>query len=284
MNEKQLQQAHDILTTLIAEDADNPEYRLLQAQVERHRLVHSLLRHSSEDAGAAFHAARGILEQLVADFPQEPQYRMELADTLSLVSTRLTSISDSSAEEYLKQAIETCLPLAKSFPNQPQYQALLATSYRNLARVQQTRQNLADADRNFQFAKERLELLVTRDPGHAFYKVGLAFAAIDLAEVKMARGAAEKSVAYAAEARDILSSAIARLAADRDDRDNPFLRRVTATMYHSLARSLTSLGDIAAAGQALRQAERFSDNPFRPPFGRFLRGFGPPPKNGPPPP
>ncbi len=195
-NEDQLELAHDILTTLIAEDVDNPEYRLLQAQVERHRLVHSLLRHRSEDAGAAFHAARGILEQLVADFPQEPQYRMELADTLSLVSTRLTSISDSNAEEYLKQAIETCLPLAKSFPNQPQYQALLATSYRNLARVQQARQNLADADRNFQFAKERLELLVTRDPAHAFYKVGLAFAAIDLAEIKMARGAAEKSVAY----------------------------------------------------------------------------------------
>ena len=160
---------------------------------------------------------------------------------------------------------------------------MLATSYRNLARVQQTQQNLVGADHSFQAAQQRLELLVNGAPTNAFYKAGLAFATIDLAEVKMARGAVEKSFARVAEARDILTSAIAQLSLDASDRDNPFLRRMTATMYHSLARSLTSLGAVAAAQQAMEQAHRLSDNPFHPPFGRFPPGFGPPPGCAPPP-
>ncbi len=188
-NENHLTQARDTLTSLLAEEPDNSQFRLLLAQVERHRLVHLLRSSMRDDAGDAFRTARRILEKLVADFPQEPQYRLELADTLSLVSTRLTSISDEEAERDLNKAISYCQQLATAFPNVAQYQALLATSYRNLARVQQSTSNLKGAEENLSLAQEQLLSLATDHPAQPFYEIGLAFTVIELAAVKRRIGA-----------------------------------------------------------------------------------------------
>ncbi len=281
-NEDHLAQAHSTLASLLTEEPSHPQYRLLMAQVERHRLVHLLRSFRSNEASDSFRTARGILEQLVADFPQEPQYRLELADTLSLVSTRLTSISDEEAERDLNKAISYCKQLAAAFPHVTQYQALLVTSYRNLARVQQSSRDLAGAEANLALAHEHLLSLTTSYPAQPFYEIELALTVINLADVKRMIGDDKQDRARLLAARDALTSELARFADNRPQAADPFRRRITSALYAGLAKTLKSLGEDAGAQAANEQSARLSDDPFRPPFGRFHSGFGPPPGGKPP--
>ena len=274
--ERHLSEAQRIVVELLEESPDDPEYRLLLAQVERHRLIHLRLGGRADEAAEPFEAARAILLGLVTDYPREPQYRMELADTLSLASAWLPSIEDTKAEEYLNQAIEFCRQLTSAFPNVPEYQALLATSYRNLARVQQTRGEVKEAEQNLGRAKERLELLVTRSPAREFHEAALILVSRDLAELKRVRGADEKDDAALAQSRDLLAAAIARFAASSDHPKDPFRQAILRELYDGLSKTLLLLGDEAGAKSAAEEAQRLGDVPFRPPFDRFRPGFDPP--------
>ncbi|MGI6415610.1 MAG: protein kinase domain-containing protein [Thermoguttaceae bacterium] len=163
-SEYHLAQALQIASGLVEEDRQNPQYRLLLGRIQRHRLVHLLMSSRWDDAKASFDAARGIFQQLVADDPQQLLYLMELADILSLASARLSPMSDAEAEGYLNQAIGYALQLTTAFPNVLQYQALLASSYRNLARIQQSQKQYDDTDHNLRLAEEKLEALANRKP------------------------------------------------------------------------------------------------------------------------
>lgn len=163
-SEYHLTQALQLASGLVEEDRQNPQYRLLLGRIQRHRLVHLLMSSRWDDARASFDAARGIFQQLVADDPQQPLYLLELADILSLASARLSPMSDAEAEGYLNQAIGYALQLTNAFPNVVQYQALLASSYRNLARIQQSQKRYNEAEHNLKLAEERLEALANRKP------------------------------------------------------------------------------------------------------------------------
>jgi tetratricopeptide (TPR) repeat protein len=275
-SEHHLSDAQRIIAELLEESPDNPQYRLLLAQIERHRLIHLRLGGRAEEAAEPFEAARAILVGLVADYPREPQYRMELADTLSLASAWLPSIEDTEAEEYLNQAIELCRQLTSAFPSVPEYQALLATSYRNLARVQQARGDLKGAEQSLDRARERLEFLVTRSPAKEFHEAALILVSRDLAELKRIRGADEKDEAALAQSRDLLTAAIDRFATKPDRSKDPFRQAILGSLYDGLSKTLRLLGDEAGAESAKAEAGKLSDVPFRPPFGRFRPEFGPP--------
>ncbi len=276
-NEEHLTQAHDALTALLATQPHDAAYRLLMAQVERHRLVHSLRSYQLDQAGQAFRHARELLEQLVAEYPQEPQYRLELADTLSLVSTRLTSISDEEAERDLNKAIAYCRQLAAAFPQIAQYQALLVTSYRNLARVQQSKRNLHGAEESLSLAREQLLTLASSHPAQPFYEIELAMVVLDLANVRQRMGEAENDRSRWESVRQLLEAELARVGNDHEQENARFERRITSALYASLEKTLTLLGDTAGAQVARGESERLSDDPFWPPFERFRPGFGPPP-------
>ncbi|MBN1851731.1 MAG: serine/threonine protein kinase [Pirellulales bacterium] len=268
-SEYHLTQARQIVAQLLAEESENPQYRLLQAQIERHRLVHLLLSHRTADAADSFNQARTLLEKLVSDFPQEPQYRLELADTLSLASTRLASISETEAEEYLHQAIDLCQRLTAAFPNETQYQALQAASYRNLAYVQRSSQQFLEAERNLDLAKRGIEFLAARHPAQAFYDIALALVARDLADLKIARGLFEKQTESIQEAQEILIAVNARMEDRGNIQDDPFRCRIRSGLQESLSKAYQLLGDSAAAEAATKRARELSDTPFHFPFGRF---------------
>jgi len=273
--ERHLSEAYEIISKLLGEDPENPLYRLLLAQVQRHRLIHLRLGGRTDETPEPFETAKATLTKLVADYPREPQYRMELADTLSLASTWLPSISQAEAIDYLKEAIESCRQLTSAFPNTSQYQALLATSYRNLAHVQQAGDDLKGAEESLDRAKERLELLVARSPEKAFHEAALILVLRDLAELKRTRGADETNQELIVESRKLLDDAIARFSANAGRAGDPFRRGVQSGLYESLAETLSLLGDEAGAAAAQEEARRLGDNLFHPPFGRFFPGFGP---------
>lgn len=273
--ERHLSEAYEIVSQLLGEDPENPLYQLLLAQVQRHRLIHLRLGGRTEETPEPFAMAKAALTRLVADYPREPQYRMELADTLSLASTWLPSISQAEAIDYLQEAIESCQQLTSAFPSSSQYQALLATSYRNLAHVQQASDDLKGAEESLDRAKERLELLVARSPEKAFHEAALILVLRDLAELKRTRGADEKNQELIAESRRLLDDAIARFSANANRVEDPFRRGVQSGLYESLAETLSLLGEQAGASAAQEEARRLGDNLFHPAFGRFFPGFGP---------
>jgi hypothetical protein len=201
---------------------------------------------------------------------------MELADTLSLASTWLPSLSATDAEDYLKEAIESCQQLTGAFPSVPQYQALLATAYRNLAHVQQASHNRKWAEASLELARERLEFLVARSPVKEFHEAALILVLKDLAELKRTRGADEKDEMILAQSRDLLKDAIARFSASTDRPGDPFRQGVQSSLYDSLSKTLLLLGDEAGASTAADEGRRLGESLFRPPFGRIHPGFGPP--------
>ncbi len=275
-SERHLSEARRMVAELLEESPEDPRYRLLLAQVERHRLIHLRLGGRADEAAGPFEAARTVLLELVADYPREPQYRMELADTLSLASAWLPSINDAEAEDYLSQAIESCRQLTNAFPSVPEYQALLATSYRNLAHVQQARGDLKEAEQSLDRARERLEFLVTRCPAKEFHETTLILVSRDLAELKRVRGADENDDAALAESRDLLTAAIARFPAKPDRSQDSFQQGILGSLYDGLSKTLSLLGDDAGAKLARKEAGKLSGSSFRRHFGRFRPGPGPP--------
>lgn len=272
--ERHLSLAYEIISELLEEAPADPKYRLLLAKIERHRLIHLRLGDRTDEATEPFEQARSVLSQLVDDYPREPQYRMELADTLALASTWLPSISEEEAGDYLAEAIELCRQLTTAFPNVSQYQALLATAHRNLARVQQSNGDLKGAEQSLDLARERLETLVARGPAKEFHEAALIFVLRDLADLKRSRGEKEDDKALLSQARDLLDDAIARFAAASSEQKDPFRRGLQSSLYDSLSKTLALLGDEAGAESAAAQARTLSDAPFRPPFGPFRPRFG----------
>ena len=160
----------------------------------------------------------------------------------------------SNAEACLNQAIQYCRQLTTAFPGVPEYQALLATSYRNLARVRYAQKDLVAAQSQLEQAKERLTILAERYPGNAFHKFSLVLTLVDLAEVKRASGEFTKDTRPLEESRVMLETAIARFVHDEEPRDRSFQDRVASTLYLSLSNTLRSLGQVAAANEAAQKA------------------------------
>jgi tetratricopeptide (TPR) repeat protein len=278
VSEQHLARACHILERLVAEDATDRDSRLALAQAEGHRFVHFLLGRRMDLAAASFHAARGILEELVEEFPKEPRYRIELADALSLAGARLNSLTETEAEEYLQRAVDATVQLTSAFPSVPEYQALLAASYRNLARLHQRLGRLDQAEAELERAEERLASLATRYPAHRFYPLSLAMTSLDLAELKRTRSEKEQDPARMEAARDVLERATARFPLGPDGGD-PFRRRIAERLYRSLAGTLRALGDESAADEAARNAQEFAPGFFRNPPGKLDdRPLPPPPK------
>lgn len=270
--EKELLQARQILGELRRQEPERADYQVAVAQTERHLFVHFLMANRPEEAATSFHAARTILEQLIATAPHEPRYLMELADTLSLASARLDSNAEVNAEAALNQAIAHCQQLTTAFPGVPEYQALLATSYRNLARTRFAKHDLLAAQSHLELARERLSALAERYPGNAFHTLNLVLTLVDLAEVKRVSGEFAKDTRQLEESREILQAAIARFVHDEEPREPSFQDRVSSTLYLSLSNTLRSLGQVAAANEAAQKARRMAEMPFRMPWW----GPGPP--------
>ena len=277
--DKDLNQACEILEELAAKHPENTEYRLTLARANRHLLAHYLQIDQTKKAAETFDTAHNILLQLVKDYPDEPQYLFDLADTLSLTSTRLPSMrSGDAARKYLSQSIDYCSRLTREFPNVTEYQALLANTYGQLALVEQADGELDDASSLLELSREKLNMLVERYPAQSAFQISWVLTEKQAADLKREISLRDEDVFLLETSRDILLAAIERFGEYTNGRkDNPMLPRIMSGLYLSLAESYDLLGDRVEAFIAIAEAQKYSDNPWQ----RSLVPFGPPPPDFP---
>ena len=175
--------------------------------------------HGSGTAG--FQQAIEILEQLVRELPDVPDYRFELGDLYSsMVARQLYShgwrrtewtpevLQD--AEENLMSGLDVTKDLDVTHPNIPRYLMLKARLHHTYAKVLNETNRLADAERQYQRAIEKQRLVVRHAGDGHHHEIFLARYRFELAEVLFKLG-------QTAEARTALESLNGELEALLDD-------------------------------------------------------------------
>ena len=91
---------------------------------------------NQQDAAEAFLRAVKLQESLTTDFPTEPQYKLDLAESINVLAVlRKNTNRLEDAERGFGQAIDLITGLPPEIADQPQYQHLLAGCYNNLGNV-----------------------------------------------------------------------------------------------------------------------------------------------------
>lgn len=231
--ESELNEASQLLVGLCNEFPENEEYQLASAQVNRHRMQLFLFIGRSADSQAAFALARASMLKLAELHPQNPQYRFELADTLSYASSRMQSISTTEEENFLQQAIDIGKQLCEAFPTVPEYQTLLASSRDKFGVFARQHERWQEAESNFLSASDGMAGLQKQFPDNGYYQLSAVLTLNNLAmlylDEKAGRASREKLLAC----RDRLKAAIDVLSKGEQSRD-PFSDRVTAKSYATL--------------------------------------------------
>lgn len=185
MIDDDLFRGRDLLAGLCAEFPERDDYLLAYATSQRHLMLHFLATNRLPEATEAFNRARETLDKLTASTADDPKVLLELADTLSTASARLTGLDAQQSEDYLRQSTRTCEQLCESFPSVPEYQALLATCEDKLGALEQGKQNLPEAEEAYKLAIDRLLKLRERFPSDRFYQLSLLQTATHLAELRL---------------------------------------------------------------------------------------------------
>src|SRR5262249_15532261 len=142
------------------------------------------------EAEEAYLHERPVLEKLVVDFPEEPEYRRRLAICYTSLAGLLGNIGKRKPEEesFRRQALAVRTKLAQDFPAVPAYRHELARNYNELGRLLQSLDQEPNADAAF-----RQELTVRVQLAHDFpsiagYQVELARNYVALASPARAKG------------------------------------------------------------------------------------------------
>ncbi len=134
---KRTEQALALLKQLAAEDPDNGEYRLLMARCYGHLWGASRLAGHAEPQKAYAEAAMRILEELVDDFPSNPQYQAELAVTSAILSDASQGDRDKgdleSALQRMERGVTLAEKLSQAYPDVPNYRMALTMCRLGLA-------------------------------------------------------------------------------------------------------------------------------------------------------
>lgn len=207
--DQDLFKARNLLKGLCVEFPDRNDYLLSYAQTQRHVMMHMMTTGRMPEAIEAFEQARESLDTLLERSPRDPNVLLELADTLSTASARLTSLDAGASEDYLRQAIATCQQLCESFSSVPEYQVLLANSHDKLGTLQQKKENWQAADAAFSEATNRLLELLERFPEQRFYQLSSLQSATHLAQLRLQPEASLDDPARLVDARSQLEKAIA---------------------------------------------------------------------------
>ena len=246
-------EARTLLEGLIAEDAQNPDYRLELAKL---LLASASFRGRTSDSMnpmTDLNQAIGILEQLAADHPGNPDYQFQLADALAMVSpeTRMFESPEDAADRY-SRSIDIARKLQKQFPNAPEYDILLANSLRRLSGLQNDQNQLSDSQASVDEAVSILRRLTEVWPGHSIYRLSLAQALLHSAmlerHLKNSNGSLQR-----------LNQAVALFEEVKSFADKPTFETAMLSMIHrNRADILTREGRTSEAVEALKLANDLS--------------------------
>jgi len=117
------------------EAADTEQERSRQA-LAYHRMgrMNQILGRS-QDSENAYRRAVAIRRQLAADFPTQPEFRLDLALSHNALGTLLTPTRMREAEAAYAEGLATLKQLAADFPNRPEFRQALAGFHNNLGNL-----------------------------------------------------------------------------------------------------------------------------------------------------
>jgi tetratricopeptide (TPR) repeat protein len=278
------QQALEILNELVAEGPDNGDYRFAMAQCYQHLWGASRRRgrgpRPQDPEGRSQYAeqAIGILEELRADFPDNPHYTRQLAMIFAFTN-RFGAGGGQSADSIsrLERGVEMMEQVVGSYPDVPEYRSTLASCCQALANSFWNTDRADEATALWQRSVEVGRSLVEEFPGVRRYRGAFSRALYSLAKVHHSRSQPE-------EARRLLEELIRIESPPLEDspRDGPG-GWLLSEAYSELAEVLTELGQTElaeeASGKARELGPRFRRRPgmfpFGPPGARPNRGLSP---------
>jgi tetratricopeptide (TPR) repeat protein len=255
---KNLMNALDDLLVLLKNEDPNgdkyPGYLLTEAQVHRQLALiqgASNLPNSREEESKSVANAIRILEQLDKQFPDVPEYRYELSETLAMLETNLRNPAQRrEAEKRYQRAVDLASDLTRRYPSVPDYQASLARSQRKLGTVlRNTLGKIDEAERAFRAAVAAERSLVDRFPNVPDYQLFLAESELSLGELLRDRNRLP-------EAKTVLEDSLAvqeRL--PESSKNNLYARRLLEKQYQALADTLLRLGDDEPAEKMREKAK-----------------------------
>jgi tetratricopeptide (TPR) repeat protein len=243
----------DLAVLLDKEEPTNdkyPSYLLTEAQVHRQLALIQGARNHPEDESKSVANAIRILEQLDRQFPDVPEYRYELSETLAMLETNLRNpMMRREAEKRYQRAVELAADLTRRYPGVPDYQASLARSQRKLGTVlRNTLGKLEDAEKAFRAAVIAQRSLVDRFPDVPDYQLFLAESELSLGELLRDRN-------RLGDAKTVLEDSLAVLEGlPESSQNNLYARRLLANQYQAMADTLFRLGEKEAAEEMRKKA------------------------------
>lgn len=176
-----LEQSLNLLSDLAQEEPENQSYSLALAHCYRNRLAVAALLNHYEDAAKEIESAIEILEGLVNVDPENPRFRFELADTLSLTSPSFDIDGQvTTSLDRMKKANQVANDLLVHYPHVPEYQVLQANVLASMASIKYSMKEFDDAKQNYEEATAELASVVDRYPLVAVYRVRQALVMQDL--------------------------------------------------------------------------------------------------------
>ncbi|HUG90990.1 MAG TPA: tetratricopeptide repeat protein [Planctomycetaceae bacterium] len=166
------------------------------------------------------------LESLIADFPDVPQFRFELADALCFVRPREREPERSRGEAgesfnpddraerawseraRIERAAALAAELTRAWPQVPQYQALTASAARRLAAIHRREGALDEADRLCSDAAETYRQLAGRFPSLTLYSIAWAQTLSERADILLQAGDREGAQRESAAAVDVAEACL----------------------------------------------------------------------------
>ncbi len=248
--EEGFQQALALLGQLVAEEPDNPDYRLALGRCYRSMLPAAWHEKDQAQATEMKQQAIDILDDLVAKHPDRAIYAYELADTLAMttpVAAQTSLASDDVA--HLDRAVQLARQLTRRYPTSHPYKAILAGVLAKLAAHHAATGAFENAASQFEDCILLLRSLREEAPGNQVYLLTLARASRDYGELLREKQSWDRS-------RSVLEEAITEYEAYRK---TPGARRpstrLLVMLYHSLSATLTQLGEEQLAVEAHQKAD-----------------------------
>lgn len=235
-----------LLQGLSEENPMEPKFRLALARAYLN--YHAIAEVCNEHVYATEirQSATSILERLVNDFPEVPDYRCELSETL-ILTAQSDDASEQDRMEKITRAASLSQSLNRDFPTIPRYQIALARGL-NLQATLVRPIDLELADSIHRRSTDLLQRLSQRFPEVAAYRVYLATALRE-------HGATLRALNRLDESIEVLEESVAQQAAFLNARPaSVFGRKEMAAELAFLAETLREDGQSERAEVLSRQA------------------------------
>lgn len=204
-------QSLELLNGLLEDEPSNVEYRLALARAWRSRVNVGRATRDAELARQALGTAIQHFDELARDFPEQPLYRFELADTLCLRTPRPpegatpeTIQPENDAEARARRAVNLCEDLIETYANVAEYQALMGSALNRLATILRSQDRNEEAMDCFENSIVWQLPLADRYPTASLYQIAYLQSLKGLSEIHIDAGDDVQGMEY-------LDQAIGRL-------------------------------------------------------------------------